>query len=188
MRLGFAAARREGASVGPFIGTSLPLPEAPAGDDPDQWQAYQEEVYGLVAGFGEYDDQYLGAVCLLSHCGARGSTAQIAALFSPGGLVRDVDGRLVPVRGCWRGGLSPAEVLARVVGARRALHAIQSQFSALGEEHESRSRPDGHGVLCRARRSARPGVVFARAAARAEVDPLADEYARLIVGLPSGEA
>ena len=184
MHLGFAAARREGGSVGPFVGTSLALPEPPASDDTDQWQAYQEEIHGRVALFRDYDDEDVGAVCLLSHCGARGNAAQVAALFAPGGLVRDVGGCTVPVRGCWRGGLRPAEVLARVVGARRGLYGIQSQFTALGEEHDSRSRPAGHGVLSRARRSSRPGVVFARAAARGEVDPLTDEYARLFVGLP----
>ena len=41
-----------------------------------------------------------------------------------------------------------------------------------------------YGVLARARRSDRPGVVFARAAARGEVDPLEDIDARILCGLP----
>ena len=184
MHLGFAAARREGGSVGPFVGATVDLPETPASDDPDQWQAYMEEVWGLVAHFREYDDADLGAVCLLSHSGARATASQVAALCAPGGLVHDVDGDLVVVRGCWRTGLSPTEALARVVGARRGLYRVQEEYAALGQEHEARSRPTGHGVLARARRADRPGVVFARAAARGEVDPLTDEYARLFVGLP----
>ena len=39
-------------------------------------------------------------------------------------------------------------------------------------------------VLARARRAKRPGIVFARAAATGETDPLADVDSRLLVGLP----
>ena len=184
MRAGFAAARREGGSVGPFVGLNLELPEPPAGDDPDQWQAYQEEVLRLLSLFRNYDDDEMGAVCLLTHCGARGSLLQIAHLIAPHGIVRDVGGRLTPVRHSWRQGLTPAEAFARVVGARQGLYAMLSQFSGLQEEYDARSRPAGYGVLSRARRAHRPGVVFARAARQGEVDPLTDEYTRLFVGLP----
>jgi hypothetical protein len=37
-------------------------------------------------------------------------------------------------------------------------------------------------VLARARRAKHPGIVFARAAASAEVDPLTDEETRMLVG------
>lgn len=185
MRLGFAAARREGASLGPFLGASLLLQEPPSSDDFDQWQAYLEEVHGTVARFRDYDDEDIGAVCLLSHCGARASVAQVASLFSPGGPVRDASGSILYVRHGWREGLTPKEVLARVVGARRGLFGIHSQVTALGEEHAVRARPVGYGVLSRARRCNRPGVTFARAALRGEVDPLIDDYARMFVGLPT---
>jgi len=184
MRAGFAAARREGGSVGPFVGLSVEVPEPPVSDDVDQWQAYQEEVMRIIALFRDYDDDDVGAVCLLSHCGARGSVLQIAHLMAPPGVVRDVCGRMTPVRHSWRQGLTPSEAFARVVGARQGLHSVNSQFSVLREEHDARSRPAGHGVLSRARRASRPGVVFARAALQGEVDPLTDEYARLFVGLP----
>lgn len=39
--------------------------------------------------------------------------------------------------------------------------------------------------LARARRAARPGIVFARAAASGEVDPLEEAESRLLVGLPA---
>ena len=185
MRMGFAAARREGGSVGPFIGATLELPDPPAGDDPDQWCAYMEEIWGRVAQFGDYDDEDMGAVCLLSRCGARATAAQVAALCAPGGLVRDVTGEILPVRGSWRSGLSPTEAFARVVGARQGLYRVNTQYAALGQEHDVSTRPTGHGVLSRARRSDRPGVVFARAAAQDEIDPLTDEYSRLFVGLPA---
>jgi hypothetical protein len=187
MRMGFAASRGEGASVGPFVGSSVEVPEPPAGDDVDQWQAYHEEVMRIIALFRDYDDDDVGAVCLLSHSGARGSAFQIAHLIAAPGVVHDVCGRLTPIRHGWRQGLTPAEAFARVVGARKGLYAVNSQFGALGEEHDARSRPAGHGVLSRARRANRPGVVFARAALQGEVDPLIDEYARLFVGLPRAD-
>jgi hypothetical protein len=51
-------------------------------------------------------------------------------------------------------------------------------------------RETGHSraftVLARAMRSEQPGIVFARAAATGEVDPLTDMDSRLFVGLPGG--
>ena len=187
MRVGFAASRREGGSVGPFVGSSVEIPEPPAGDDVDQWQAYHEEVMRTIALFRDYDDDDMGVVCLLSHSGARSSAFQIAHLIAPPGVVHDVDGGLTPIRHGWRQGLTPAEAFARVVGARKGLYAVQTQFGALGKEHDARSRPAGHGVLSRTRRANRPGVVLARAALQGEVDPLTDEYARLFVGLPEAD-
>ena len=187
MQVGFAASRREGGSVGPFVGSSVAIPEPPAGDDVDQWQAYHEEVMRIVALFRDYDDGDMGVVCLLSYSGARGSAFQIAHLIAAPGVVHDVDGELTPIRHGWRQGLTPSEAFARVVGARKGLYAVNSQFGALGEEHDARSKPAGHGVLSRARRATRPGVVFARAALQGEVDPLIDEYARLFVGLPRAD-
>jgi len=46
-----------------------------------------------------------------------------------------------------------------------------------------RTGPRGYGALARAMRSPRPGVVFALAAAGAEVDQLMDLDSRLFVGL-----
>ena len=45
------------------------------------------------------------------------------------------------------------------------------------------SRSGAFTTLARATRSERPGVVFARAAAAGEVDPLVDLDSRLFVGL-----
>ena len=65
----------------------------------------------------------------------------------------------------------------------RGQEARGEEVDREGGGQEARERPDGHGVLARARRAPRPGVVFARAAAGGEVDPLTDEYARLFVGI-----
>ena len=184
MRLGFAASRTEGASIGPFIGSSLELPAPPGEDDAPRWQAVTEEAQAIVAGFRDYEDDDLGAAALLCHSGARATVHQLTSLVGPGGLVRDVEDRLLGVPHSWREGLTAREVLARVVGARRGLFRVLSEFSSLGGE-QAGVRPEGYGVLARARRVERPGIVFARAASRREVDPLEDEYSRLLVGLPA---
>jgi hypothetical protein len=48
----------------------------------------------------------------------------------------------------------------------------------------TRNAPTNLTVLARARRAKQPGIVFARAAANQEVDPLEDPESRLLVGLP----
>ena len=184
MRLGFETARTEGASIGPFIGGTVQLPAPPAGDDAPQWQAFTEETRSIIAGCRDYDDDDLGAAALLCHSGARATIHQLTSLVAPGGLVPDTEGRLRGIVHGWREGLTAWEVLARVVGARRGLHRVVSEFSSLGGE-QAGLQPEGFGVLARARRVQRPGIVFARAALRGEVDPLEDEYSRLLVGLPA---
>ena len=182
-RLGFEAARREGGSIGPFLGASVSIPDPPRDDNLDQWQAYQQEIHAIVAAWRAYDDQDFGAVSLLCHCGARANIHQLAQLIAPAGPVRDVDRRVVHVRHSWQSGLTPDEAMARVAGARRGLFEMHERLDEIGRGQEARERPEGHGVLSRARRAQRPGVVFARAAAAGEIDPLTDQYARLFVGI-----
>ncbi|MBT6144259.1 MAG: hypothetical protein HOH74_02445, partial [Gemmatimonadetes bacterium] len=184
MRAGFAASRKEGASIGPFIGATLALPEPPLTDEFDHWQAWQEEIQAIVTAYDDYDDEDAGIVHLLSHAGARANAHQVAALFAPGGPVHDTQNNLIPVRRCWREGLSASEALVRVIGARRGLFNIRQQITALEQDHVVRSRPRGHGVLARARRCNQPGIVFARAARAGETDPLEEDSSRLFVGLP----
>ena len=56
-------------------------------------------------------------------------------------------------------------------------------WERLGQEARERVGSRGYAALARAMRSPRPGVVFALAAAGAEVDPLVDLDSRLFVGL-----
>ena len=182
-RLGFEAARAEGGSIGPFVGATIDIPTPPHDDDEDQWQAYQQEIDAIVGSWTDFDDEDFGAVSLLRHSGARASTRQVAQLIAPQGPVRVVGGHVFNVRSCWRSGITAEEAMARVVGARRGLFRILEELEGLGRTQEASERPGGHGVLARARRARRPGVVFARAATVGEVDPLTDEYARLFVGI-----
>jgi hypothetical protein len=97
--------------------------------------------------------------------------------------VADLHGQAVIVRHSQVEGLTPEELYACAVGARQGL----AQLAARWEELD-RGTPGGESgwftVLARARQAKRPGVVFARAAAIGEVDPLADIDSRLLVGLP----
>jgi len=61
---------------------------------------------------------------------------------------------------------------------------IHDEYQQAIEKVRESHKPKGFGVLARAMRAKHPGVVFARAAATGEVDPLADVDSRLFVGLP----
>ena len=187
MRRGFEVARGMGASMGPFLGTTLNIPAGPAGDDPDQWRAYAEEVEGWLSAYDDFEDADFGSVNLLWKSGARANVHQLRQYVGGTGVVEDVAGRLVPIPHGWREGMTPEEFAARVAGARRGLAQTCTEIDELEQELRERSAPPGFGVLARARRSQRPGVVFARAAERGETDPLTDVYGRLFVGLPVGK-
>ena len=51
---GLQVARESGASISPFIGSTLALPDAPDGTDPDSWSAYIEEVTDLLQSQTDY--------------------------------------------------------------------------------------------------------------------------------------
>lgn len=182
--LGFEAARKTGASMSAFIGSSVAWPEPPAGDDPDAWRDYPDEVSAALTRFRGYDDDELGAAVLLVQCGARGTWQQLRLYVAPQGIARNAQGAFIPVKRGFREGLTPDELFARAIGARWGLANALAEMLAIQSDLETQSAPGGYGVLARARRSETPGVVFARAAQKSERDPLTDEYSRLFVGLP----
>ena len=185
MRRGFEVARQSGASISPFVGAELERPPEPASDTPDGWQAYADELADRVAACTDYADADLGPQLLAVKSGARGSVGQLVWLNGSRGRVVDAEGRpIVPIRRGLRDGLTPQEALACVVGARKGLGMTVEQCIRAGRELREAGAPKGFGVLARAMRAARPGVVLARAAATGEVDPLTDLDARLFVGLP----
>ena len=76
---------------------------------------------------------------------------------------------------------------------RDLIHKIQQgdpdACDALYRQHENIRRdnlPTGFDVLARAKRSVKPGVVFARAAHREAAETLTDDYSRLFAGLAAG--
>lgn len=183
-RRGFEVAKTLGASMNPFLGASLNQPPAPETDDQDQWKAYSEEMFGWASSCGEFTDNDFGTIRFLAQSGARGSLRQIVQYLNAPGIVLNARGNVVPVRHGFREGMTPEEVFARVVGARRGLAQIVSEMGEVGMGVKERIVPTGYGVLARARRSSRPGIVFARAAANGEIDSLTDVDSRLFVGLP----
>ncbi|MDE2797971.1 MAG: hypothetical protein OXI94_04815 [Gemmatimonadota bacterium] len=181
---GFDAARKTGASMSAFIGSSRDWPDPPEGDDPDVWRDYPDEVSAVLARFREYDDDDLGIPALLVACGARANWQQVRLYVAPQGVTQNDQGGFTPLKHGFREGLTPEELFARAIGARWGLANTLAEMLAIQDDLETQSAPGGYGVLARARRSEKPGVVFARAAQKGERDPLTDEYSRLFVGLP----
>ena len=181
---GFDAARKTGASMSAFIGSSRDWPDPPEGDDPDVWRDYPDEVSAVLARFREYDDDELGIPALLVACGARANWQQVRLYVAPQGVTQNAWGGITPLKHGFREGLTPEELFARAIGARWGLANTLAEMLAIQDDLETQSAPGGYGVLARARRSEKPGVVFARAAQKNERDPLTDEYSRLFVGLP----
>ena len=180
---GFEAAQHTGASMGAFLGGGLDLPVAPEGDDVDEWRSYVDELRAALSQFGDFDDDEFGVVAMLAECGARGNWDQLRQYVAPAGLVYNANRELVPVLHGWRDGLPVDELLTRTVGARLGLARALAEMIEVSRDVSKQSAPSGYGVLARARRSDNPGVVFARAAMKGEVDLLTDQYSRLFVGI-----
>ena len=184
MRRGFEAAKASGASMSPFVGAGLDRPPAPDTDEPAAWTAHHEELLDRVEASTDFDSPERGPQLLAVKSGTRGSVRQLACLLGSRGAVIDADGRpVVPVRRGLSQGLSPREAFACVIGARKGLGRTVEECARMGYGIREASLTKGFSVLARAVRAAHPGVVFARAAATGEVDPLTDLDSRLFVGL-----
>ena len=181
-RRGFAVCKQSGASFNPFLGSSKEWPEQPKEADWDEWQMYSDELVAAFYQQAEFDDNDLGPLALLSLSGARGNQHQLIQ-YVGGGLLYREDGGLFAQRGCWRDGLSVEEAKMRAPRALWwGLAASNQGWSEAREAAQQPVRADYH-VLGRAARAAQPGVVFARAAERGEVEPLSSLFSRLYVGL-----
>ena len=180
-RRGFAVCKQSGASFNPFLGSSKEWPEQPKEADWDEWQMYGDELVAAFYQQAEFDDNDLGPLALLSLSGARGNQQQLIQ-YVGGGLIYREDGGLFAQRGCWRDGLSVEEAKVRAPRALWGLAATNEGWSTAREAAQQPVRADYH-VLGRAARAAQPGVVFARAAERGEVEPLTSLFSRLFAGL-----
>ena len=180
-RRGFEVCKQSGASFNPFLGSSKEWPEQPKEADWDEWQMYGDELVAAFYQQAEFDDNDLGPLALLSLSGARGNQQQLIQ-YVGGGLIYREDGGLFAQRGCWRDGLSVEETKVRAPRALWGLAATNEGWSGAREAAQQPRRADYH-VLGRAARAAQPGVVFARAAERGEVEPLTSLSSRLFAGL-----
>jgi hypothetical protein len=102
------------------------------------------------------------------------------------GLVEDGSGRRRVVSPGFLHGMGFASYLARATADHERMAENASFW--IGKRHPGFPdyrpyRPAGRHVIARAMRSRYPGIVFARAAAAGETDPLEDIDTRLFVGL-----
>ena len=170
---GLVAAKASGASLNPFIGAQLTPPPTPTDADEDAWDAYAEEAFALFAGHRKYTDGDLGPLCLLSQSGGR-SFPLWRHLYKIA-----VGGDRQPLTA----GLEPAEFFASGAQGWQSLYQIHQDAGTSGRAFRIENQPTGFDVLARAKRSQRPGVVFARAAQRQVKETLTDDYSRLFAGL-----
>ncbi|MCX6376836.1 MAG: hypothetical protein NTU88_12525, partial [Armatimonadetes bacterium] len=117
--------------------------------------------------------------------GARGSLGGLQRLVGPTVVQSSIHGDCIPIRHGFNEGLTPEEMFICIVGAREGLQRTAIECMQAGYGVRGYSQPKGFSVLNRAMRSGAPGIVFARAAAIGESDPLADVDSRLFVGLPA---
>lgn len=180
---GLEAAKQSGASMSPFIGANLDDAPAPTSDDPVLWQLYAEQLIEQLAVRTNFEDD-IGPQLLAVKSEARGQLNSLAMLIGSQGVVADVEGQPVVIRHGYRDGLTPGELYALVASSREWLADIWRRYEQLGQSWPYGSTPKSFHVLARARRAQHPGIVFARAAAIRESDPLLDIDSRLFVGLP----
>jgi hypothetical protein len=191
---GFEVAKASGASLAPFpTAATLISPAPPAGTSgtgdatpagtAEAWETYTAEVIEALAAPTDCVPASLGPQCLMARASGHGFQ-QLAWLLAGRGTVTDAAGHSVLVRHGYAEGYTPEEMFASVREAREGLAQIIWQWEEMGRTFRTRNIALSFHPLARALRSATPGVVFARAAALGEVDPLVDVEARLLVGLP----
>jgi len=181
-RLGYVACAGSGASLSPSARSQVALPPAPEGSDPLAWGGYIDACIEAVLSGHDYADSNLGPQLLSAAVRAR-SRRTLHILVGPRGPVSDAAGQTVIVRRSLVEGRTPAELYATVAGARLGLARLAEESEEIMQQSASVQPGAAVTLLARARQSARPGLVFARAAASGETDPLTDEETRLLVGV-----
>jgi len=179
---GLEAAQTSGASMSPFLGENVALPPQPDMKDVEAWRAYIEELTAMLLSRRDYQEPDLGPQLLAIQIRERGRS-HLVALIGPK-VLTDIEGKPVIARHSSVEGLAPAELYTWIVGARQGLARYLQRWETMSAEIARRASP-AFTVLARARRAEHPGIVFARAAAAGEVDPLSDVESRLLVGLPA---
>ncbi|MFN2152726.1 MAG: hypothetical protein ACK2T5_14075, partial [Anaerolineales bacterium] len=185
-KLGDETVRKSGASVNPFLGSGMDWISAPENDDPERWREYVSQLAEQLAVLSDYADNDMGVH--LTTMKTRSRPPQLRGLtwlMANRDPVTDANGEPFIVRNSHVSGLNSAEMNACVVGAREGLARFAQQWDQISQITPVSSDHTQFNVLARARRAQYPGVVFARAAAIGERDPLTDVDSRLFVGLPS---
>jgi hypothetical protein len=183
-KLGEEIVRQSGASISPFVGTSLDWIKAPDSTDPERWREYVSQLGEQFATFNDYADPELGVHLITMKTRQRPPQLRgLIWLFANRDPVTDVNGKSFIIQSNHVLGLSPDEMNACVVGAREGLARFAKQWDQISQVTPAGSDHTKFSVLARARRAPYPGVVFARAAAIGERDPLTDLDSRIFVGV-----
>lgn len=186
-RLGFAQARRSGASCNPFAHTSMPSPTPPSSVGDSNWAAAYDDMFDKVVRETDYSPANKAAPQLLAiKSGARGNPKQlIMGLMCR--IVSDEEGGVRYYDGGILAGMHQDSHLVYCVGARKGLADLVLGMERLTIEMRNACAARGFGVLSRAMRAENPAKVLARAAAAGEVDPLTAVDGRLLVGMPAAD-
>ncbi len=184
MQCGFNAAKASGASINPFFGTSVECTPPPQPLTINAWEAYLDELAERIVTRTDYEDRDLGVQLLAMKSGARTHPQHFLMLLGGRSIVVDRDGRRALLCYGLSDGLPPQAVYDYTFQCHEGLGQVLEDWQTLGLSLRADYAPQGFNVLARALRSQRPGIVFARAAAIEEVDPLTDIDSRLFVGLP----
>ncbi len=186
MQRGLEVAKESGASMSPFLSrdnSSPPVPTAP--DDVTAWNTYAEELMEWIAVYENFDDNNLGPHILAVKSRAFASRLyRLACIVGARGTVSDIQDRDIMIRNGYCDGLTSDELYTLSVGSREGLVRLNLELQRVAWELRDSSQSKGFTVLSRAMRAKHPGIVFARAAACGEIDPLTDIDSRLFVGLP----
>ena len=171
-RCGFQRAKRSGLSLSPFLGAGFARPDPPQSANPELWEVYTEELIERLQAHGDDDElePYLTAV----RSGARSNYPILQKFVGAYGVVEDVEGRRVAVQHALRDGMTPEEFRTLCVGARSGIARAAAELEHVSRTLRQSNLPTGYGVLARAMRARHPGLVFARAAAFGQTDPLTD--------------
>lgn len=194
---GFDHAKLSGASMNPFFGTTIDCSTRPdaigttSTTDINIIQQYIDEMAEAVTSRTDYDNDDLGPQLLAVKSGARGSIAgHIMTLlglrildlsFAPQHMRQNQNTTRFPfiLQHGFADGLTPDELNTFTICARTGLGMLASEIGGMAPPATSQAFT----ILARAMRASRPGVIFARAAATGEVDPLTDIDSRCFVGL-----
>ena len=142
-----------------------------------------------IAAYEDFNDNNLGPHILAVKSRAFTSRLyRLACVVGARGVISDIQGRDIVIRQGYCDGLTSDELYALCVGSREGLVRFNSDLQRVAWELRDSSQSKGFTVLSRAMRARHPGIVFARAAACGEVDPLTDIDSRLFVGLPVTES
>jgi hypothetical protein len=200
-RRGFQRAKRSGLSLSPFLGAGFARPNPPQSPNAELWkfytpysmsvvlvyppanaelwEVYTEELIERLQAHGTDDDlePFLTAV----RSGSRSNYPILQKFVGAYGVVEDVEGNRVAVRHALRDGMTPEEFHTLCVGARNGIARAAAELEHISRTLRQSNLPTGYGIVARAMRARHPGLVFARAAAANQTDPLTDLDSRLFV-------